>query len=189
MKVSRAAVNGVVNGVLVTALSWMLLGCSDSSPLTSTAPQPGVRASVTTATASSTEFNGFINFCHASDFSYFTAAGRTVHFGVSNENRWVAGNPLIDGTELNTGRAIIDPHGLVVNLDNSLKPDAVNGTWEIKQQFRIPDGTTSGVGHGTGDLQGMTLKFTTDPIAGAVSDCNPNDFKAGVHGVILSPAS
>jgi hypothetical protein len=188
MKASRTVVNGTVSAVLMTMLSWVIVGCSDSSPLASTGPQVGVRASVTAATASTTAFNGFINFCHG-NVTYFDVAGPTAHFGVSNENKWVTGNPLIDGIEHNTGRAIIDPHGLVVNLDNSLKPDAVNGTWEIKQQFRIPDGTTSGVGHGTGDLQGMTMKFSTDPIAGAVSDCNPDDFKAGVHGVILSPAS
>ena len=189
MKGGRAVVNGVVRAVLVTSASWAIVGCSDSSPLASTAPRVVARASVTAATASSTEFNGFINFCHAGDFSYFNVDGPTIHFGVSNENKWVTGNPLIDGIEHNTGIALIDPHGLVVNLDNSLKPDAVNGTWEIKQQFRIPDGTTSGVGHGTGDLLGKTMKFSTVRIAGQVSDCNPNDFKAGVSGVILSPAS
>jgi hypothetical protein len=78
---------------------------------------------------------------------------------------------------------------VVVNLDNSIKPEAVNGTWEIKQQFRIPPGGTSGVGHGTGDLQGMTIQFTTEPIIGSPSDCNPDLLKAAVHGVILSPAS
>jgi hypothetical protein len=140
------------------------------------------------ARASTTEFNGFENFCHPGDPTDFKLAGGTVHFTVTNENMWVTGNPLVDGIEHNTGRAIIDPHGLVVNLDNSLKPDAVNGTWEIRQQFRIPDGTTSGVGHGTGDLQGMTIKFTTDPIIPSPSACNPDQFKAAVHGVILSPA-
>ena len=41
----------------------------------------------------------------------------------------------------------------------------------------------------TGDLQGMTIKFTTDPEFVPGSVCNPDNFKAGVHGVILSPAS
>jgi hypothetical protein len=139
-----------------------------------------------TTGATTTEFDGFINFCRSVDPT-FTFAGRTVHFRVSNENMWVTDNALISGIEHNTGIALIDPHGLVVNLDNSLQPNGVNGTWEIKQQFRIPDGTTSGVGHGTGDLQGLTMKFTTQRIDPTASDCNPDDFKAAVHGVILSP--
>jgi hypothetical protein len=102
---------------------------------------------------------------------------------------WVTGNGLIDGIEQNTGHGVIDPHGLVVNLDLSLKPDAVNGTWEIRQQFRVPDGTTTGVGHGTGDLQGLTIKFTTEPIIDSPSACNPDMPKAAVHGAVISPAS
>lgn len=150
-----------------------------------------LKASVTGAAASSTAFDGFINFCQPGDLAGFRVTpGGTVHFGVSNENRWVTGNPLIDGIEHNTGSAIINPQGqVVVNLDNSLKPDAVNGTWEIKQHFRIGDGVSTGVGHGTGDLQGMTIKFTTDPFFVPTSVCNPDQLKAGVHGVILSPAS
>jgi hypothetical protein len=45
-----------------------------------------------------------------------------------------------------------------------------------------------GVGHGTGDLQGMTIKYTFDLAAGP-SDCNPDGPKGHVHGIILSPAS
>jgi hypothetical protein len=142
------------------------------------------------ARASSTEFDGFINFCHAADLTFTTKSKETVHFGVSNENRWVTGNPLIDGVEHNTGAANINPQGqVVVNLDNSLKPDAVNGTWEIKQHLRIGDGVSTGIGHGTGDLQGMTMKFSTDPTFVPTSVCNPDMLKAGVHGVILSPAN
>jgi hypothetical protein len=156
-----------------------------------TAPQGSLRASVGAAAASSTGFDGFINFCHNAGVIGFRATpGGTVHFGVANENRWVTGNPLIDGLEHNTGDANINPDGqVVVRLQNSLKPDAVNGTWEIVQQLRIGDGVSTGVGHGTGDLQGMTIKFTTDPAFVPTSVCNPDDLKAGVHGVILSPAS
>ena len=157
-------------------------------PVGLTSPSVASRTSAALATASTTEFNGFINFCEPGPVTNFKESGATVHFQVSNLNKWVTGNPLIDGYETNTGSAVIDPHGLVVNLDNSVKPDAVNGTWEINQQFRIPDGTTSGVGRGTGDLRGMTMKFTTEPIIPSPSDCNPSEFKAAVHGVILSPA-
>jgi hypothetical protein len=191
MKASRTVVNAAVSAVLMTALCWVVVGCRDSSPLNSTAPRVALRASVAAAPTSSTEFNGFINFCHSADLIGFRVTpGGTVHFGVSNENRWVTGNSLIDGVEHNTGGANINPNGqLVVHLANSLKPDAVNGTWEIVQQVRVPDGASTGVGHGTGDLQGMTIKFTTDPTFVPTSVCNPDMLKAGVHGVILSPAS
>ena len=167
----------------------LLVGCTDSSPSRLTAPQVAVRASVAAAGASSTEFNGFINFCQGDFTGFRVTPGGTAHLAVANEHLWVTGNPLIDGIERNTGSGVINPHGIVVNLDLSLKPAAVSGTWEIRQQFRIPDGTTSGVGHGTGDLQGMTIKFTTDPIIDSPSSCNPDMQKAAVHGVILSPAS
>jgi hypothetical protein len=190
MECGRTVVNGVVSALLVAAVSLVVVGCRDSSPLTLTAPQAALSASVTAAPASSTEFEGFVNFCVSDDPSRFKfTPGGTIHFGVSNENKWVTGNPLIDGVEHNTGAANINLHNgqVVVRLDLSLKPDAVNGTWEIEQQVRPPEGST-GVGHGTGDLQGMTIKFTTSPAAGT-SVCNPDMPKAPVQGVILSPAS
>jgi hypothetical protein len=191
MKVRRTVVNGVISAVLLTALSWVLAGCSDSSPLRPTAPHVALTTSASATRASSTEFDGFINFCQAGDPTGFRVTpGGTIHFGVSNENRWVTGNPLIDGVEHNTGNAKITRQGqVIVNLDNSLKPDAVNGTWEIVQQFRVPDGVSTGVGHGTGELQGMTIKFTTDPTFVPTSVCNPDNSKVAVHGVILSPGS
>jgi len=175
--------------IAVMTLPWMIVGCSDAPPVNPIAPALSVSASAAVTSASRTEFNGFINFCEPGPVTDFKVSGATVHFRVSNLNKWETGNALIDGFETNTGSAIIDPHGLVVNLDNSIKPDAVNGTWEIQQQFRIPDGTTSGVGRGTGDLRGFTMNFTTEPIIPSPSDCNPNEFKAAVHGIILSPAS
>jgi hypothetical protein len=155
-----------------------------------TAPPAARRASVA-APASSTEFDGFINHCASDDPTRFKITpGETLHFAASNENRWVTGNPLIDGLEHNTVAANINlKNGEgVVHLDLSLKPDAVNGTWEIRQQLSIPEFVSTGVGHGTGDLQGMTIKFTTSPGAGT-SVCNPDMPKAPVQGVILSPAS
>ena len=175
--------------VLVPALSWLLVGCGDSPALGPTTPLVTLRSSAAVAPASRTEFDGFINFCQGDFTGFRVTPGGTAHLDVANEHLWVTGNPLIDGIETNTGSGVIDPHGLVVNLDLSLKPTAVNGTWEIRQQFRIPDGTTSGVGHGTGDLRGMTIKFTTDPIIDSPSACNPDMQKAAVHGVILSPAN
>ena len=115
-----------------------------------TAPQ-SLRATAVTP-ASSTHFDGFVNFCQGGTTYFRATPAGTAHFGVANENRWVTGNPLIDGVEHNTGAANGNPFGqVVVSLHNSLKPDVVNGTWEIVQQFRVPDGISTGVGHGTGD--------------------------------------
>jgi hypothetical protein len=190
MEISRTVVNGVVSAVLVTVLSSVVAGCRDSSPSTLTAPQGSLRPSVAAAGAPSTEFDGFVNFCVSDDPTRFKITpGETLHFRASNENRWVTGNPLIDGVEHNTVAANIDlKNGQgVVHLDLSLKPDAVNGTWEIKQQLSLPERVSSGVGHGTGELQGMTIKFTTEP-GGGTSVCNPDMPRGAVHGVILSPA-
>jgi hypothetical protein len=187
MKGSRRVVHSVVSAIVVTAVSWLLAGCGDSSPLGPTAPQVALRSPAVAAVASRTEFDGFDNNCFSADPTQFNATpGGTVHFRVSNDNRWVTGNPLIDGVERNTGVANINNSGRgVVHLDSSLKPDAVNGTWEIQTHLSLPDFVGSGVGRGTGDLQGMTIKFTFDLAAGP-SDCNPNGPKGHVHGVILS---
>jgi hypothetical protein len=191
MEYGRTAVNGVVRALLVTILSLMVAGCRDSSLLTPTSPPVARRASVGEVSAASTGFSGFVNFCVSDDPTRFRITpGATLHFSASNENRWVTGNPLIDGVEYNTVAANINlKNGEgVVHLDLSLKPDAVNGTWEIKQQLSLPERVSSGVGHGTGDLQGMTIKFTTSP-GGGTSVCNPDMPRAPVQGVILSPAS
>jgi hypothetical protein len=109
---SRTVETGVVGAVLVTALSWVIVGCGDSSPLRATAPQAALRSSAAAALASSTEFDGFDNNCSSADLTKFNATpGGTVHFRVSNENSWVTGNPLIDGVESNTGVANINSSG------------------------------------------------------------------------------
>ena len=59
----RTVVSALFSGLLLTGLGSALVGCSDSSPLRSTAPQPGVRASAAVTAASTTQFDGFINFC------------------------------------------------------------------------------------------------------------------------------
>jgi hypothetical protein len=190
MKASRVAIHGAVNAVLIIGLSWALVGCRDSSPLTSIAPHVAPTASVTAAGASSTEFDGFDNNCSSGEITDFIGTrGGTLHFKVSNENRWITGNSLIDGIESNTGGANVISTGQgVVRLSSSLKPDAVDGTWQLQTHLSLPDFVGSGVGYGTGELQGMTIKFTFDLAAGP-SDCNPDGPKGHVHGVILSPAS
>jgi hypothetical protein len=180
--------------IALTFIPLFLVACSGEPTAPNlarlTAPQGSLRTSEAAAAASSTEFDGFDNNCLSSDLTKFNATpGGTLHFRASNENRWVTGNPLIDGVERNTVAANFNNTGQgVVHLDSSLKPDAVNGNWEIQTHLSLPDFVGSGVGHGTGDLQGMTIKFTFDLAAGP-SDCNPDGPKGHVHGVILSPAS
>lgn len=167
-----------------------LFACSDEPTAPNLArltPPEALSASVT-ARASSTEFDGFVNTCSSTDPTNVKITPRGIlHFKASNENRWVTGNSLIDGIEHNTVKAKINQNTGqgVVHLDSRLKPDAMNGTWEIEWHLSLPDFVGSGVGHGTGDLHGMTIKFTFDLAAGP-SDCNPNAPKGHVHGVIRS---
>ena len=146
------------------------------------------------AAATQTEFAGFVNFCWSADPSNFKIVGSTLHFTGANQNRWVTGNPLIDGAEQNAvlfNLNLKNGNG-AAHLDVTLKPDAVDGTWEIRQTLTFRDGVpigSSGVGHGTGDLTGMTIKFATQPAVPVESVCNPDMPKAPVSGVILSPAS
>jgi hypothetical protein len=186
-------VGAAMRRLALTLIPLLLVACRDAPTapnLAQLTASQALRASAAAARASSTEFDGFVNTCSSTDPSRFKATpGGTVHFTASNTNMWVTGNPLIDGVEHNTVKVNINNKGQgVVQLDASLKPDAVNGTWEIQWHLSLPGFVGSGVGHGTGDLQGMTIKFTFDLAAGP-SDCNPDGPKGHVNGVILSPAS
>ena len=74
-----------------------------------------------------------------------------------------------------------------------LKPDPFAGTWEITVHIEIsPSGQSArGVGHGTGELQGMTLKFTGgEAVFGMENPCNAGiPVKILIHGEILARAS
>jgi hypothetical protein len=193
MKSSRRLVNGVANAVLLAAAMTITVGCRDSLP-TSPKAMNTVTTSRAVQAASTTEFNGFIDHCASAPPTNFRITpGGTLHFVAANENQWVTGNPLVDGVEENTVLANINlKQGTGnVHLDLSLKPDAVNGTWEIRQTVSIVDGSpagSSGVGHGTGHLQGMTIKFTTEPGVAGDNICNPDMPVSPVQGEILSPA-
>lgn len=185
----------------VVSLS-VLAACTDrqtsptaltESPTALTEDSATWAAAVTPATR--TQFEGFVNFCEstAPDGIRITPGG-TLHVnGARNRNLWVTGNPLIDGFEEN----VVDVHlnldtgNGVVHLAVTLSPDAVDGTWEIRTQLTLRGGASiggSGVGHGTGELQGMTIKFTIAPESG-VSACNPDFGGAELRGVIISPAT
>jgi hypothetical protein len=193
MKSIQTRVSRPVAGTLMAAAMIITGGCRDTLP-TSPKGMNAVTPSLAVQSASTTEFNGFVDFCASEPQTNFKITpGGTLHFLGANENRWVTGNPLIDGVEQNTVLANINlKQGTGnVHLDLSLKPDAVDGTWEIRQTVNIRDGApagSSGVGHGTGDLQGMTIKFTTEPGVAGDNICNADMPVAPLQGEILSPA-
>ena len=141
-------------------------------------------------------FEGFVHFCGGGpDEVYFVTPGGTEHFwGGINFNYWSTGNTFIDGEESNVSHGNFNPTSGVVKLDVTLEPGGQSGTWEIIQILNFKgNGTFSGhgVGHGTGDLQGMTVKFTTEPPVPFDPDEKPcpTDIpvSAPISGVIISP--
>lgn len=174
----------------------VITACTDrqTNPTATLDIRASSAAAVTPATR--TEFRGVINFCEEASLDrLIVTPGGTLHLhGVGNRTQWVTGNPLIDGFEENAVLVNVnlkDASG-AAHLDVSLKPDAVNGTWEIRQTVKVRGGAPAGsfgVGHGTGELRGMTIEFTGEPPAGATSVCNPDLGAATVQGVIISPAT
>src|SRR2546423_15512201 len=147
--------------ILIAALFGLAAACTDRQmgPTAPRAPSADVAATASTQTA----FQGFICFGTSAGGYERTTNGGTWHFrNGQNVNRWVTGNPLIDGVEHNVAGMNLDlKNGTgTIHLDESVKPDAVNGTWEIREtvQFRgFEPVSAMGVGHGTGDLEGMTI--------------------------------
>lgn len=140
------------------------------------------------------EFTGFIHFCGGGppDKVIVTPGGKTVHIrGATNFNEWVTGNDLIDGAETNVVSANFNQNGGNVHLDVTLVPDAFDGTWEITQTIKIAkDGSVSGhgVGHGTGELHGLIIKFTAGEEVVVANPCS--GLPSGVvEGVIILPAA
>lgn len=165
------------NQIVVTAAAGLLLVTS---------------AYVQSTPSNHTEFEGFIHFCGDSppDQVIVTPGGKTLHIrGGLNINEWMSNNAFIDGPESNIPNVNFNPKSGAVHLDVTLRPSAVDGTWEISQTLQFhPNGAVSshGVGHGTGELQSMTIKYTTgDPV---VVDNPCSDLpSAPLTGVIISP--
>jgi hypothetical protein len=123
------------------------------------------------------------------------SAGNVFHFrSAENYNLWATGNPLLDGPEVNTvngdinlqtGRGVAHPRTTVF-------PVAVDGTWDIQITVTVGvEGLTAhGVGHGTGDLHGMTIFFSNP---GAIeidpedNPCSDLPFAVLIEGEILAP--
>jgi hypothetical protein len=154
----------------------------------------GSVAAVTPATR--TEFEGFIHFCSSGppDTVKITPGENTAHIrGATNNNQWVTGNPLIDGVENNVVLINFSPVSGIVRVNVTLEPTAYPGsTWEITQTIHLkPDGSvpSMGVGHGTGALHGMTIKFNSDGMAFPPNPCNAALPSGLLDGIIISPAS
>ena len=194
MRSTRRAVSALVPTVLMAPFVGLVYACADS-PTSPNAVKAAFTPSAAVLPATRTEFEGFINFCASTPPTEITVTpGGILRIdGATNENRWVTGNRLIDGVEHNVvaGRINLSTGSGSAELKVSLKPDAVDGTWEIRQVLTISGGAPAGghgVGHGTGDLHGMTIKFTAEPASGQ-SVCNPDFGRARVHGVVISPAT
>jgi len=111
------------------------------------------------------EFQGFIHPCGGGPIEERVTPGEVLHLLASNQNKWVTGNPLVDGVENNVARIMIDLKSGKggANIHSTISPEDKEGTWELRYRVEVTGGnpgTARGTGHGTGALQGMTFKFT-----------------------------
>lgn len=185
-----------------------LIGCSDgveSMPVETSLEisempieQGSASSKHATTSPNRTEFEGFIHLCgpasSGGNVKINETPGGTFHlWGARNRNLWTTNNPLVSGEEIN----IVDVHlnnnsgSGVVHLDVTMDPDAVEGTWEIRQKLHIRNGVSIGgfgFGHGTGELHGKTIKYTVAPEVPGDNDCSELPL-APLTGVILSPTN
>ncbi|MHC4708933.1 MAG: hypothetical protein ACYTA3_00525 [Planctomycetota bacterium] len=167
-----------------------LFGACTEGP-TSLAPETDALVPLMDATAAPTRsaFEGFIYFCTNPPPPIWFTPGGTAHFrNTQNTNEWVVGNPLIDGFETNEVDANLDLKSGVgfAHGKGTLVPAAVAGTWELDFHVNMLDGSSSGTGRGTGDLQGMSMAWESS--GGLVFD-NPCSSLPGVPvtGIITTP--
>ncbi len=164
-------------GLTLFAPFAVLIACADQP----TSPAGGARSSepfppVSTASAR-IEFEGSIHPCGGELTKERVTPGGVVHQLATNRNEWVTGNPLLDGVETNVVRIVINSktgRG-VANVTSTITPEGVDGTWELRYQVKVIDNnpaTARGVGRGTGELRGMTLKFTAGLAEPGLNTCN-----------------
>ncbi|MGH7663266.1 MAG: hypothetical protein ACRENI_03065 [Gemmatimonadaceae bacterium] len=177
-------------------VSLAIVGACTDQPTSPTAPTDFATLSAAVTPATRTEFAGFIHFCESAPFENVRLTpGSTLHLdGARNQNLWVTGNPLVDGIAENVVGGMINLNNGtgVGHLEVAVTPEAVEGTWEIKSTVKIVGGApggSRGVGHGTGELDGMTIRYTAEPPVFGQNSCNPNMGSAPVQGVITSPAT
>jgi hypothetical protein len=167
-------------------LAWSSLGLALALTLVLAAPALGAPVRI--------HFEGVFYGCDGEDPEEWLS-GNVLHFrNAVNENLWVTGNPLLDGTEINVvdGNINLKNFGGVAHPRSTLTPDAVDGTWkmEIKVTVGEDELTARGVGRGTGDLRGMTLFFRSPAaleIDPSDNPCSDLPFAAVVEGEILAP--
>ena len=118
-------------------------------------------------------------------------------YNAVNHNLWVATTPLITGWEDNTvdGTINLEKGTGVAHAHSVMRPFAYDATWQVVVQLTVtPSGLDAyGIGHGTGALRGMTMKFRG---AGAI-DLQPGEnpcsdvflFAGLLDGEILVPGS
>ena len=170
--------------------SFALLTACAEQP---TSPAAGSRTSdplPPVSAAARTEFEGFIHPCGGALTEERVTPGGVVHQLATNRNEWVTGVPLLDGVETNVVRIIVNSktgRG-IANVTSTITPEGVEGAWKLKYQVKVIDGgpaTARGVGHGTGELRGMTLKFTADLAEPGQNSCNAEiPVVIPVHGII-----
>lgn len=181
-----------ITGSLVLAL--ILAACEATPTAAPDREVPGVSANSATS-AESLEFAGFIHFCESGPADVFRVTpGGTVHVREgTNRNRWITDSPLVTGTENNVvdGNINLNSGTGRIHLDVTITPDDVDGTWEARQQLDIVGGLpgeSRGVGHGTGDLRGMSIRYVVGAQQEGENVCSDLPI-APVSGVIVSSAA
>lgn len=180
------------------AVALGLAACDATPTAAPDARAPGVPGvSSSTAAADRVEFEGYIHFCESDPFEEIRLTpGGTLHLKEgTNRNRWITDSPLVTGDETNVVSGDINlhnPEAGLGHLEITLVPDAVDGTWEARAQLSDPgpEGVLRGVGHGTGELRGMSIEFATAPgVAPVENVCSDVLDVKSVSGVVLSTAS
>ena len=133
--------------------------------------------------------------CSGTDGEAFVTADKMLHIrNATNHNLWVASTPYLTGYADNVVNADIDLSTGVGNAhpQQTMKPFVYDGTWESQVQIKFrPDGTeTDAVGHGTGVLTGMTIKWRViGRFATEANPCGNDPFAARLAGEIHMPSS
>jgi hypothetical protein len=177
---------GTVTGCRSTLRVAALLAVAATLGTTGVAASASARPAVTT-------FEGVFYPCTQGPPEREWISGDVLHFrGATNHNQWVTGHPLVDGFVDNVVDANINlrtGHG-VAHARETLRPDGVDGTWEIRTKVTItPDGQSArGVGRGTGDLHRMTIRVLGHgdvPLAPGENACSSEfDFAVQIEGEV-----
>lgn len=154
--------------------------------------------SVDAAAATVVPFSARMYLCNFEPETDRLSGDKMLHFyNAVNHNLWVATTPLVTGWEDN----VVDGN---INLANStgvaqphsvMRPFAYDGTWDVIVHVTVtPTGLDAhGEGHGTGALQGGSIRFRS---TGAI-DLQPGEnpcsdvflFAGTIAGEVLIPGS